>query len=359
MKSPTRRPITRKAFAIASAAVALSAAGKPVTCAEINAALSKQSFAPAYSDQITPGLITEINASLLVENNFSEPLTTYAVGYRESADLDAELAFFAPAVEVGERFEYATFDSADSFLSDPDEDLRARGADFPQIEIKEGKTDSHTENRGLQIVMERRKYERPGKAEATVARIVNRLKRNKLRRAIAALSAAAVNTGKTWDTTAGKDPDQDVIGELITAANLSGLVPNRVGYGSTAWSKRGLSHRAQNTAGGFASASMTPEALAGLLGVEQVLKSNARYTSSASAKAEIVGNLVLMFMAIADASEEDASNIKDFWSPSEISGDRYAVYEWEVGSKFVGVAVEHYEKLAITSSLGIRKFTVS
>jgi hypothetical protein len=349
---------SRRTAAIAAAAVALSASGMPITCAEINAILAKQSYVPSHSSA-APEIITDINASMLVEDNFSEPLTTYAVGFRESADLDREIEFFAPPVEVSERFEYSAFDSADSFLSDPDEDLRARGADFPQIEIMQTKVDAHTENRGLQVMMERRKYDRPGMAEKTVARLLNRLKRNKLRRAIAALSAAANNTAKTWDTTAGKDPDQDVMGELIAAANISGIVPNRVGYGSTAWSKRGLAHRAQNTAGGHASASLTPEALAGILGVDEVLRSTSRYTSSASAKAEIVGNLVLMFMGDSTASEEDPSNIKDFWSPTEISGDRYGVYEWTIGSKFVGVAVEHYEKIAITSSLGIRKFTVS
>ena len=81
-----------------------------------------------------------------------------------------------------------------------------------------------------------------------------------LRRAIALLSAAATNTAKTWDTTAGKDPDSDVNTELVTAADLSGIRPSRVGFSDTSWSKRLLAHRAQNTAGGFASAAMTPNA---------------------------------------------------------------------------------------------------
>lgn len=358
MKAPhiitTRK--TRASVIAATAAVAALGMGS-FNIAEINAMVDRLSLAPRHGAD-TPGVITEMNASLAVQQNFSEALTTYATGWRDEANLDRELRFFAPPVQVAERFEYAQHNNADAFRSDTSEDLRSRGADFPKVEMNETKVNAKTENRGLQIVMELKDYNTPGKAEGAVASLLRRLKCNKLRRAIALLSAGANNTAKTWDTTAGKDPDQDVITELIAAAALSGMTPNRVGYGATAWSKRGLSHRAQNTAGGFASAGLTPESVAGILGVEEVLKSTARYTSGSS-RAEIVSNLVLMFMAIDNATENDPSNIKDFWSPCDIGGGQFAVYEWQIGSKLVGIAVEHNEKIALTSTLGIRQFTVS
>ncbi len=360
MKPKTPHIITRnktRASVHAAAAMVAALGMGSMSIAEINATVDRLALVPQFGHD-KPGIITEMNAALSTESNFSEALTTYATGFRDEADLDNENRFFGPLVQVTERFEYAQLVNADSFRSDPNEDLRPRGSDFPKIEVKEEKVQAKTENRGLQVVMEMKDYNTPGKAEAAVARLINRLKRNSLRRKLALLSAGANNTAKTWDTTAGKDPDQDVTTELIAAAALSGMHPNRVGYGSTAWSKRGLSHRAQNTAGGYASASLTPEALAGLLGVEEVLKSNARYTAG-TARTEIVGALVLMFMAADNASEEDPSNIKHFWSPCDLSGEQFAVYEWTIGSKLIGIAVEHNEKIALTSTLGIRQFTIS
>jgi hypothetical protein len=320
-----------------------------------------------FAATLSPGLsggherIEEFNASLLVESSFSEPLTEYAVGFREP-DLDAELEFFAPEVPVGRRFEYATADSDEEFLSDNDDDLRAIRADFPEVEYTGNKVDASTKNRGLQITIDLDEVQgRPDWEEYYTQKLIRRLKRNALRRAVALLSAAATNTAKTWDTTAGKDPDQDVITDLITGANARGVKSNRVGYGDTAWAKRALAHRAQDSAGGFASASLTEEALAALLGVDQVLRSNGRYTSAASTKTEIVANLVLMFSASAGMDTEDPSNIKRFVSMGnpEEGGGRFQVYSQRLSAKRHVIAVGHYELLKITSTLGIRKFTVS
>ena len=87
--------------------------------------------------------------------------------------------------------------------------------------------------------------------------LLMRLLRSELRRAITVASAAATNTAKTWDTTAGKDPDQDVLTDLIAAVDDSGVRPNRILYGDVAWNKRLIAHRAQSTSGGYASAGLT------------------------------------------------------------------------------------------------------
>lgn len=321
-------------------------------------AIGGQSYDPAPSGEV--GLITQINASLMTQATFSEPLTTYATGWRDDGNvLQQELDFFAPSVQTSRRFEYASAVNAEQFYSETADDARAIGAAFKEVEYKSTKVNAKTGNRGLQIVVDLDEVkDKPNWEQEYVRKLMSRLKRNKLRRALALLAAAATNTAKTWDTTAGKDPDQDVLTDLIAAASASGVKPNRVGYGDTAWSKRVLSHRAQDTAGGFASAAMTPEALAAWLGVESVLKSSSRYSSSSSARTEIVANLVMMFFALQDADTEDASNIKDFWSPCD-NGSRYAVHSIPHGIKRHVIAVEHHELMVITSTLGIRKFTVS
>jgi hypothetical protein len=332
--------------------------------AQVRAALNRIEafdYAPRQSDGLHER-ISMFNADIATEAFFSTPLTDYAVDFSDMADLDAELEFFAPGVEVTPRFEYSVHDSAEAFLSDGDDDERPAKTDFKEIEETESKVNAATVNRGLQITLDMDKIRgRKDWEEHYTQKLLRRIKRNQLRRAVALISAAATNTAKTWDTSAGKDPDQDVITERVVSGDLSGISFNRVGYGDTAWSKRGISHRAQNSAGGFASAMLTPETLAGILGVDEVIKSNARYTSSANAKSQILGNLVLMFNASAGVDTEDSSNIKRFYSMGapEEGGGIYQVYSARISAKRHVIAVGHYEKQAITSTLGIRKFTVS
>jgi hypothetical protein len=189
--------------------------------------------------------------------------------------------------------------------------------------------------------------------------LLRRLARNSLRRSLTLLSNAATNTTKTWDTTAGKDPDKDVETDLITAADASGVRPNRVFYGDTAWDKRRVSHRAQNTAGGFASAGMTPEQTAAYLNVDGVKVSRERYQSSASAKTQIVNNLVLMYYGMPNPDPEDPSNIKRFVTPIASGSGLFKVYTQQVSAKLYDISVEHYELTKVVSTLGARKFTVS
>jgi hypothetical protein len=306
--------------------------------------------------------VSEFNADIATESTFSMPLTDYAVGYSDAADLDAELEFFAPEVPVTPRFEYAVHDNAEAFLSDGDDDERPAKADFKEVEYTESRVNDKTVNRGLQITLDMDKIRgRSDWEEHYTAKLLMRIKRNSLRRAITMLSAAANNTAKTWDASAGKDPDMDVLQELLAGALLSGVKPTRVGFGDTAFTKRLVSHRAQNTNGGSSSAGMSLEEIAAFYGVESVLRSNARYTSSATNRSEILGALVLMFNARSGVDTEDASNIKRFFSNGEAEegGGRYQVYSQRVSAKRHIIAVGHYERIAITSTLGIRKFTVS
>ena len=307
------------------------------------------------------GQFVAANASQFVEGNFSEALTAYAVGYRDPTDLDAALEFFAPAVPVPRRFDYRTYSNLEEFLSDDelDDDLRAIGADFKQVEYTGEEVSAKTLNRGLRVVIDEDQVDdNTDWRERYTAKLIRRLKRNALRRALALLSASAVNSTKVWDTTAGKDPDMDVILELVAAGDISGIKPNRVGYGETAWSRRMIAHRAQDTAGGIASATLNPQAVAGLLGVEEVHVNGARRQSTASAKAQMLGNLVLMFTAYNGVDTEDPSNIKRFVSSAGAEG-QMKVYERQVGTKLWEIAVEHYELTKMTSLLGVRQFTVN
>lgn len=321
-------------------------------------AIEAMSYDPPAAHSGKHGFITEINADLLTEGTYREALTTYAVGFRQG-NYEADLEALAPGVQVASRFDYKQFSNSEAFMSELSDDARAPGADFKQVEYTSEEISAKTLNRGLMVAVDADQVkEDPNWEQRYTAMLTTRLVLNKLRRAIALISAAAINDNKTWDTTAGKDPDNDVLTTLVTAHTAAGVRPNRVAYGPTAWSKRILAHRAQDNAGGYASAGLTPQQVASFLAVEQVLICQARYATSASAKAEALSNLVLMYNAISGATTEDPSNIKGFWSPCR-NGQRLMVHRWDVGPKKMCLAVEHYELLKITSTLGIYKFTVS
>jgi hypothetical protein len=316
---------------------------------------------------IRPGAVYLANESVFTQQYFDEPLTNYAVGWRDQNNIEQTLEFFAPSVPVPRRFTYKSWTNIEEFLSEGSyDDLRAIGAEFPTVKFTGSEVHARTDNRGLRIRVDMDEVADPNSAlaggiPAYQARIVEKLKRrilrNSLRRAVTLLSAGAVITAKTWNGAAGQDPDNDVLQQLVAAATQSGIRPNRVAWGDTAWSKRVLTHRAQNDAGGYASAGLNSEEV-GMFLIVQPYVSRERFSAAGSGLAEIVGNLVFMFYALAGQDTEDPSNIKRFYSMTD-SGGPWRVYVQQVTSKLVDITVEHYELIKVTSLLGINQFTIS
>lgn len=313
-------------------------------------------FDPEASSGFQHDRVEEANASLFDSSHLSEPLTNYAVGWRDETGLDEALDFFAPSVPVGMRFEYKQFVNADDFETDTD-DQRAIGADFKEVKETGTTVTDKLVNRGLQICVDEDEVnDDPNWRERKVGKLLRRIKRNSLLRSIAIIEAAATDTAVTWDVTAGKDPDQDVETMLAAAMDSSGMSLNRVAFGETARLKRKLSIRAQTHAGGFANAGMTAADLAAYYGVDEVFFAKSRYGTGAT-KTRVMAAKVYAFTAMAGLDPEDPSNIKRFFRL--LDGQRYRVYEWRDGAKNYRLAVEHYEKTKLTSTLGIRKLTVS
>lgn len=299
------------------------------------------------------------NDSRFLETHFSEPLTTYAVGWRDPENLEATLQFLAPEVIVGRRFEFKKATNSEEFLSETVDDLRSIGADFKRVQYQGVDVTSKTFNRGLTEIVDLDNVTGTSWEQDSAARLLRRLRRNSIRRAFAALTAAATNTNKVWGSSA--DPDQDVQDDLETATTASGIRPNRVLYGSGAWNLRRKSFRAQNNAGSNASARMTPAELAQDLMVDEILVSRERYQSSASAKSEIAGLKQISFYADPMANTADPSNIKRFVSQHDANqgGGRVMVHRQQLSAKLVAITVSHYENIVVTSTLGIRQITAS
>jgi hypothetical protein len=287
----------------------------------------------------------------------SQPLSTFAVGGWDKDDLQSLLDFLAPAVPVPRRFSYFSFDIADAFLRDEGgEDIRAIGADFSKVQ-GEAKTEheAKTDNKGLTAAIDADELAADPTLETrTTTRLIQRLLRNEVRRALALIDASSTNTGKTWNSSA--DPDRDVLDELDAGFVASGNRANRVIYGSTAFSKRDKAYRAQNTAGGFASAGMTESQIGAYLACD-VRTANQLYRGAAGSLAAFLAGAVYMFRAQGGLGVEDPSNIKRFVTNS--GGQAIRIFRQQIGPKKIEITAEHYSRIVMTSTLGVRKFTVS
>jgi hypothetical protein len=312
-----------------------------------------------------PGQILFANDSRFLETYFSEPLTNYAVGWRDPNDIEATLQFLAPSVPVGRRFEWKAAVNAEEFLSEVVDDQRAIGSDFKRVEYTGKDVTDKTINKGLTYIadLDNVNVNDPNWQNNKVAKLLRRLWRNELRRAFTAISTSATNHAVTWSTGANANPDNDVLSDLITATTASGIRPNRIVYGDTAWQNRHIAYEnVASTATAFANvAAMSPEQLAARLMVDKIYISRERYQSSSTAKSEVLGGAVYAFFAEDGVDTEDPSNTKRFVTAfsGEQGGGLVRVYVQQLSAKLVAITVEHYSKVVVTSSLGMRKWTVS
>lgn len=303
------------------------------------------------------GLVAMADAASFNNTHFSEPLTTYAQGWRDPSDLQGALDYLFPPVQVPRRFEFRRHDSSADFLVDTD-DERAPYADFKRVAYSGEITNSRTINKGLTIFVDADEVEGfPNWQQVYTGRLLRRSARNDLYAAVSLLIAGAGNTPKTWDNSA--DPDADLITLIDTAGDLIGFNPNRIAFFGAAWTKRLAALRAKDTAGGYASiALITPDQVAQYCGAERGMNLSIRIKSGSS-KAKIGGgNYAVAFYAEDGVGPEDPSHCKRFWSPCG-DGGQYRVYQRQVSEKLWAISVERYNQLVVTSTVGLAKYTVS
>lgn len=304
------------------------------------------------------GQILFANDSRFLETYYSEPVTNFITGFVDNNDIAATLQFVAPVVRVGRRFEWKKANNAEEFYSETFDDERGVGSRFKRVEYTAQDMTDKTLNKGLTYIADLDNVTGSNWQNEKAAKLTRRLLRNELRRALSALSDNCVNTAVTWDTTNGKNPDLDVKNELLASTTLTGIRPNRVIYGDTAFHKRSVAYEAQNNAGGYAAAALDTKQIASRLMVDEVLVSRERYQSNATTKSEIVGDKVIAFYAQDDVDTEDASHTKRFVTEAD-GGGLLRVFVQQMSSKLVSITVEHYSKIVVTFPQGIRQLTVS
>lgn len=309
-------------------------------------------------------VICMANDSRFAQLHYSQPLTDYATGWGTANPmLDEMLEFVAPMVKTPKRFEFRQGVNTEYYLSETD-DIRAIGSDFKLVAYSGTMTSSRTFNKGLTVRIDAEEHEgNPTIEQETVDKLMKRLKLNDFRRAITILDGLDTNVAVTWDTTAGKDPDADMMAATIlgnTDIGNTGL--NRAIVGITAWQKRFLSLSGQAGLGSGARANLTMEQLATLLGLDQIKVSREVWASGGAAlttKAQVVGaTRIFFFNANSGQGKDDPSTIKRFVSMTD-GGGEYKVYRHEVSAKLTDITVEHHSNIVGTSSLGVRGLTVS
>ncbi len=310
-----------------------------------------------------PGKVYLANEGAVNNQFLSEALTQYSVGWTSpEGKLEALLKVLTgEPVNVSKRFEFKKMDNAKAFAAvENDEDVRAIGADFKRVTVQGTTVDAHTLSKGLTLRIDRDELNDDPTAEQTaVAYLKTLLLRGEIVRAFTGLAGAATGgnaiTG-TWTAAAKEDADAAILTHLQTLADDSGLLPNRVFFGATAWAKRFTTMRASDAVAVSNGAALTPEQLAGLYAVDSVHVCNERYQSG-SGKSTLLSNaLVLLFNAQASGVKDDPSNIKRF--VTKVNGQDFAVFREEKAA-FIDITVAHQSLIAITSSLGIGKITVS
>lgn len=304
------------------------------------------------------GAIGLANEAAFSHTFLSQPLTTYTVGWLQSQESLLELLeFLAPEVRSARRFEFRKANPKDAFIAcENDEDIRALHGEFKRIKSTGTIVDSKTLHKGLSKLVDADEVRDDPMAEETAASVLTlALIRAEVLRAITILNAAATDQEKTWST--GADADLDLIAAVSAGGDAAGLDPNRIMFGRTAWQNRLKGLRALDTAGGFASAGLSPAELAAWLGIDAAMICKDRYQSGKGKAALVTNNIVLAYNALSGGAKDDPSNIKRFITPSEEG--QFRVFRREVASDLIEITVSHYSNIVLTASAGVRKLTIS
>jgi len=305
------------------------------------------------------GLVAMADAASFANTHFSEKLTTYAQGWRDPTNMREVLDFLFPPVQVGRRFEFRKHDESADFLTDTD-DERSIGADFKRVQYSGSIQQAKTANKGLTMFVDMDEVsDMPDWQQLYTGRLLRRCVRNDLLAGVTMLIAGAGNTAKTWDNAA--DPDGDLLALVDGSGDLIGFNPNRLAFFGAAWSKRLTAMRAQDKAGAVASLALTtPDLVAQYCGAQRGINVTARVKlSNAANKSRLGGgNYVVAFYGEDGAGPEDPSHTKRFWSPCA-DGTEHRVYVMQKSEKLWAITLERYNKMAVTSTVGLSKYTIS
>ncbi len=303
---------------------------------------------------LQPGVVALANETRFNVSHYSESLTQFSTGYRDPENLLALADYVAPPVQVGRRFDWKNADNSKYFLTEID-DERPIGGGFKKVEFGGSEQTSKTKNRGLMVVIDTDENGGIIDEEAITANLLQRIFRNKYRRAITALLAIKAGDGAVFSN--ASQPDELLKAALAAAQLECGLFPNRGLIGLAGWNLRSAAYAAQNNAGATAQMMKSTAQVAGDLFLDDLRVDKTIYQQTTAAKGRIVPASFIGFHARDGLTKDDPSTLKQFWTPVQ-GGGRYRVYRRVYGpaDKFIEITIEHYEQILATSTIGtVRK----
>tara|TARA_B100000965_G_scaffold142976_1_gene119121 strand:- start:3997 stop:4977 length:981 start_codon:yes stop_codon:yes gene_type:complete len=310
---------------------------------------------PQDEGSLQSGDIYASNESRFSAAHYSEPLTAFTSGWQDADGLKKLLDFIAPSVEVGRRFEFKRADSSEAFLTEVD-DTRAIGSAFKRVDYSGENVNAKTLNKGLTMRIDHDDIVGDNWQERAVQILMQRLYRNELRRAIAALSAIdEKGTTKKWAGDNASNPEADILEAILAAGDEAGVEPNRVLIGRGAWQMRHRLYAGQDKAAAFAGLTLKPEALADVFGIDGVNIAKERFQGEGKGRERFLNDLVLVFHGHNVLDKDDPSALKRFVTPVE--GGDFRVYI-EEHAKYTDITVEHYSNIVTTSTLGVKKLVI-
>ncbi|KAF0094019.1 MAG: hypothetical protein E1N59_2277 [Puniceicoccaceae bacterium 5H] len=299
------------------------------------------------------GSITFANESRFQHAHLSEPLTAYSAGWKDPQNLQGLLDFVAPPVPVARRFEFRRSTPSEFFYSE-DDDVRAIGGSFKRVGYTGDAVQSKTLNKGLTIRVDHDEEVGPDWRERYVGLLVQRLLRNELRRALAAMEDASTPSPQVWSP--GANPDADLRAELSFAAQDTGLRPNRMLWAPAAWDQRQNAYDGQESVAAVRVGSFGPEELARKLFVEELRLFSPFHHDGERLRA-MLENSIYLFYGRNGLHRDEPSTLKRFYTPTE-DGHPFRVYV-EEHAKYTDISVEHYSQVVLTNPDGLRHLTIS
>lgn len=282
-------------------------------------------------------------------DNLIAALRTFAVSMPENQQVQAERELFAPDVEVDDiRFDYTDYSGGLTGWEYDTLDERAINGDFKKLKDQGTEVTKKLPERGIATDIDAGQYKDIGKeAQRRLKLIMKRMELNALRRTIAGLVAIMANSAKTWDGTAGQDPDSDMIKHITTGYTATGVRANVGLIAADAWSWRVTTLRAQGLTAAGLSANATPEEVARFLGLRTLMVSQTAQMDGANAISQVLAGKALFAQVAAEASTADASIMKTFWTAHDGSRRNVAPLR-QVGDRIWRLAVWEYSKQVVS-----------
>lgn len=303
--------------------------------------------------ELPKGIIAAANEARFNHAHLSEPLTAYSAGWKDPNNLQGLLDFVAPSVPVARRFEFRKANAAEFFYAE-DDDVRGIGASFKRVGYTGDAVQSKTLNKGLTIRIDHDEEVGPDWRERYVGLLIQRLLRNELRRALAALDAATVAVPLVWGSSS--NPDKDLRAQLKLAADAGGLRPNRLLFGPAAWDLRQDAFDGQQTSAAMRVGAFGPEELARKLFVDE-LRVIAPYHHDGATLQAMVAGTIYAFFGLNGLHRDEPSTLKRFVTPTD-DGHGFRVYLDE-HAKYTDLSVEHYSQVVLTNGTGLRRLSVT